>query len=200
MVSGAPRFAPSSLNCTLWTPTSSDAVAATDATPETVEPAAGAVSDTVGAVVSASAVPLACAGRRGVAGRVRGHDDVVVGAGRQPGVRVGGGGATDGRHPVGGARREPRRGRAVHPVLDHADVVGRRRPVQPHTAELAGRREVRRERSGGVDVPASRTGTWTIDADRRHALVVDHEHHVPAGRGDVPVGGGVHRQRAAVPR
>ena len=59
VVSAAPRFAPSSLNCTLCTPTSSDALAVTDTMPDTVEPAAGAVTETVGGVVSACAVPLA---------------------------------------------------------------------------------------------------------------------------------------------
>src|SRR5437762_6557626 len=50
----APRFAPSTLNCTPATPTLSDAVAvtATEA-PETVAPAAGAVIATAGGVVSA---------------------------------------------------------------------------------------------------------------------------------------------------
>ena len=89
-MSGAPRFAPSSLNCTLWTPTSSDAVAATDTTPDTVAPAAGEVSDTVGAVVSACAVPLACADARCCRPHRRGHDDVVVGARREPRIGVGG--------------------------------------------------------------------------------------------------------------
>ena len=46
------RLAPSSLNCTPTTPTLSEAVAATLTVPETVAPAAGAVIDTVGAVVS----------------------------------------------------------------------------------------------------------------------------------------------------
>jgi hypothetical protein len=45
------------LNCTPATPTSSLAVAVTETEPCTVEPAAGAVSVTVGAVVSESAVP-----------------------------------------------------------------------------------------------------------------------------------------------
>src|SRR5439155_11845043 len=52
-VSSAPRFAPSTLNCTPTTPTSSLAVAETvTAVPDTVAPAAGAVTETVGAVVS----------------------------------------------------------------------------------------------------------------------------------------------------
>src|SRR5439155_9674857 len=53
-VSSAPRFAPSTLNCTPTTPTLSDAVAETaTAVPDTVAPAAGAVIETVGGVVSA---------------------------------------------------------------------------------------------------------------------------------------------------
>src|SRR5437773_2645292 len=49
-VSSAPRFAPSSLNCTPTTPTLSVAVAAiVTAAPDTVAPAAGAVIATVGA-------------------------------------------------------------------------------------------------------------------------------------------------------
>src|SRR3954451_2273441 len=52
-LNSAPRFAPSSLNCTPTTPTLSAAVAvsATDV-PETVDPEAGAVSAAVGGVVS----------------------------------------------------------------------------------------------------------------------------------------------------
>src|SRR5207244_11299480 len=52
-VSSVPRFAPSSSNCTPATPTSSDALAVTEVVPETVAPAAGAVSATVGGVVPA---------------------------------------------------------------------------------------------------------------------------------------------------
>src|ERR1051326_8562407 len=53
VVSSMPRFAPSSLNCTPATPTLSAAVALTaTVAPETVAPPAGAVIDTVGAVVS----------------------------------------------------------------------------------------------------------------------------------------------------
>src|SRR5712691_10209930 len=51
-VSSDPRFAPSSVNCTPATPTLSLAVAATVTVPETVAPPAGAVSVTLGAVVS----------------------------------------------------------------------------------------------------------------------------------------------------
>ena len=51
-MSSAPRFAPSSLNCTPATPTLSDAVAETVTVPPTVAPPAGAVIDTVGGVVS----------------------------------------------------------------------------------------------------------------------------------------------------
>src|SRR5438034_7876440 len=62
-VSSAPRFAPSTLNCTPATPTLSDAVAETvTAVPDTVAPLAGAVIAAVGAVVSALftvAVPAA---------------------------------------------------------------------------------------------------------------------------------------------
>src|SRR5205085_1583273 len=51
-VSSAPRFAPSSVNCTPATATLSLPVAVTVTVPLTVAPAAGAVTDTVGAVVS----------------------------------------------------------------------------------------------------------------------------------------------------
>src|SRR5438128_618925 len=51
-VTSAPRLAPSSLNCTPATPTLSVAVAETVTVPATEAPAAGAVIDTVGGVVS----------------------------------------------------------------------------------------------------------------------------------------------------
>src|SRR4029077_18518910 len=56
VVTALPRFAPSSLNCTEATPTLSDAFAVTDAVPERVAPAVGAVIETCGGVVSAAAV------------------------------------------------------------------------------------------------------------------------------------------------
>ena len=52
MLSAVPRLAPSSKNCTLATPTLSDALAETVTVPAIVAFAAGAVSDTVGAVAS----------------------------------------------------------------------------------------------------------------------------------------------------
>ena len=52
VVISEPRLAPSSLNCTPAMPTLSDAVAATDVLPETVEPFTGAVTETEGGVVS----------------------------------------------------------------------------------------------------------------------------------------------------
>ncbi len=52
VVSSAPRFAPSSLNCTPTTPTLSLAVALTVTVPETVEPPVGLVTATLGGVVS----------------------------------------------------------------------------------------------------------------------------------------------------
>src|SRR5207245_4055284 len=55
VVISAPRLAPSSLNWTPTTPTLSEAVAETVTVPETVEPAAGAVMETVGTVVSGGA-------------------------------------------------------------------------------------------------------------------------------------------------
>src|SRR5262249_19210657 len=58
-VSSAPRLAPSSLNCTPATATLSEALAETVIVPDTVAPLAGAVRETVGAVVSAVAVPTA---------------------------------------------------------------------------------------------------------------------------------------------
>src|SRR5436309_2656245 len=51
-VSSAPRFAPSSLNCTPATPTLSLAAAVTVTDPVTFAPADGAVIETVGAVPS----------------------------------------------------------------------------------------------------------------------------------------------------
>src|SRR2546427_8031550 len=54
-VTSAPRLAPSSLNCTPTTPTLSVALAETVIVPATVAPAAGAVSETVGGVVSGGA-------------------------------------------------------------------------------------------------------------------------------------------------
>src|ERR1051325_5715509 len=59
VVSSAPRFAPSSLNCTPATPTLSLAFAVTLTVPEIVAPAAGAVSATVGCVVSGTPPPVA---------------------------------------------------------------------------------------------------------------------------------------------
>ena len=56
VVTSAPRFAPSSLNCTPATPTLSLALAVTEMLPVTVAPGAGAVTDTVGAVLSFDAV------------------------------------------------------------------------------------------------------------------------------------------------
>ena len=58
-VSSAPRFWPSSLNCTPATPTSSEAVAVTFTDPESVAPWAGAVTDTDGRVESALTAALA---------------------------------------------------------------------------------------------------------------------------------------------
>jgi hypothetical protein len=51
-VSGAPTFAPSTVNWTLCTPTLSEAFALTVVVPLTTAPLAGAVSETVGSVVS----------------------------------------------------------------------------------------------------------------------------------------------------
>ena len=52
LVSSAPRLPPSILNCTPTTPTLSEAFAAIATDPDTVAPAAGVVSPTVGSVVS----------------------------------------------------------------------------------------------------------------------------------------------------
>ena len=52
VVSSAPRLMPSSLNCTPATPTLSAAVAETVTAPLSVAPASGAVSATVGGIVS----------------------------------------------------------------------------------------------------------------------------------------------------
>ena len=51
-MSSAPRLFPSSLNWTPTTPTLSEALADTVTPPETVAPAAGALMETVGGVVS----------------------------------------------------------------------------------------------------------------------------------------------------
>src|SRR4051812_23548204 len=56
LVSALPRSLPSSLNCTLATPRLSLALAVTLIVPETVAAFAGAVSETVGAVASATTV------------------------------------------------------------------------------------------------------------------------------------------------
>ena len=73
VVSSPPTLVPSTLNCTPATPTLWAALAATFTDPDTVAPAAGAVTDTVGA-------PCGCRRRRrlgrrrtGVAGRVFGN-------------------------------------------------------------------------------------------------------------------------------
>src|SRR5579859_2926298 len=55
LLNALPRFAPSSLSCTPVTPTLSDAPAVTVMEPDTVAPLAGAVTETVGGVVSALA-------------------------------------------------------------------------------------------------------------------------------------------------
>ena len=51
-MSSAPRFAPSRVNCTPATPMLSAASALTGVVPDTVAPAAGALTETVGGVVS----------------------------------------------------------------------------------------------------------------------------------------------------
>ena len=58
LVSSAPRFAPSSLNWTPVTAVSSEAFAVTLTVPPTVVASAGAVIDTVGAVLSTGGGPL----------------------------------------------------------------------------------------------------------------------------------------------
>src|SRR5437879_13874527 len=77
VVTSAPRLAASSLNCIPTTPTLSVALAETVTVPLTVAPAAGAVIDTVGGVVSlrtvtltAAAVAVLPAASRATAGRV----------------------------------------------------------------------------------------------------------------------------------
>ena len=57
-VKAVPKLAPSNWNCTLATPTLSDALAVTETAPETVAPFAGPVTDTVGGVVSGGGVVL----------------------------------------------------------------------------------------------------------------------------------------------
>ncbi len=56
MVSAVPRSAPSRRNCTEVTLRLSEALAVTLTVPESVAPVAGAVSETLGAVVSAATV------------------------------------------------------------------------------------------------------------------------------------------------
>ena len=58
-MSAAPSATPSSVNWTFVTPTLSDAFAVTVTVPETVAPAAGAVTATVGEVVSLVTVATA---------------------------------------------------------------------------------------------------------------------------------------------
>src|SRR5437667_990090 len=58
VVTSAPRFTPSSLNCTPTTPTLSVASADTVIVPDTVAPVDGAVMETVGGVVSLKTVTL----------------------------------------------------------------------------------------------------------------------------------------------
>src|SRR5439155_18165537 len=58
VVSSAPRFAPSSRNCTPTTPTLSDALAVIVVVPDTVAPELGAVIAVVGAVVSLKTVTV----------------------------------------------------------------------------------------------------------------------------------------------
>src|SRR5881409_2123896 len=60
-VTSAPRFTPSSLNCTPATPTLSVAFTDTVIVPETVAPADGAVTETDGGVVSLKTVTLTAA-------------------------------------------------------------------------------------------------------------------------------------------
>src|SRR5437660_3890708 len=56
VVTSAPRFAPSSLNCTPTTPTLSAALTETVIVPVTVAPATGAVMETAGGVASFTTV------------------------------------------------------------------------------------------------------------------------------------------------
>ena len=58
-MSAVPRSAPSRRNCTEVTLRLSDALAVTLTVPDTVEPAVGAVSETLGAVVSPATVAAA---------------------------------------------------------------------------------------------------------------------------------------------
>ncbi len=58
VVSSAPTLTPSTLNCTPTTPTASEAVAVTVTEPDTEAPAAGAVTDTAGAVTSLPTVTV----------------------------------------------------------------------------------------------------------------------------------------------
>src|SRR6202023_3145933 len=61
VVCSTPKLAPSRRNCTRTTPTLSDALALTVNVPETVEPVAGAVTLTVGGVVSFATVTVTAA-------------------------------------------------------------------------------------------------------------------------------------------
>ena len=60
-VCGVPRLTPSTANCTLTTPLSSDAAATTAIVPVTIAFAAGVMSETVGGVVSFATVTLTVA-------------------------------------------------------------------------------------------------------------------------------------------
>ena len=110
-------------------------------------------------------------GRPEIPGAVLGDHPIVVGAGREPAVRV----ARSGRlgNPVGRAGREPGRGRAVDVVPEHADVVRCRAPAQVDLAETAGRRQrSRRARRRRVGV-ADRGAHVLLDLGRAEGAVVD---------------------------
>ena len=151
-MSSAPRLLPSRRNCTPTTPTLSDAVAVTLIVPETVAPFAGAVSETVGAVVSGggvSVVALTTVGlRRVVSRRVGSTDRVVIrGARRQAGVVV-------------------RRGRwrcdlgavAEHLVAGDTDVIGACVPGQIDLRGRCGRCGQTRRRRRRCCVRSTRVG------------------------------------------
>ena len=95
-MSSAPRLAPSRVNWTPATPMLSAAVALTGVVPVTVAPAAGALTETVGGVMSLLTVTLTGAEVVVLPGRVAG--DRAQGVGAVPAVvvfqrdRVGGGG------------------------------------------------------------------------------------------------------------
>ena len=162
-MSSAPRFAPSSLNCTPAIVPLSEAFALTFTDAETVEPAAGEVIETVGGVVSAAAVALASlpAGPT-LPAASSAVDLVVVGPGGETRVRVTRAGRL--RDPVRGRGREAGRRATVDVVARDDHVVGRGTPRQGRSG---------RGRPWRVSVPGADGATVSGELDRRVHVGLD---------------------------